>query len=383
MAGLRTLDTDLTQVLIDFFEDDFNWHHRVLLIQVAGTRWVVATPDLDVEVTDLSTHRVLPLQRASAFPARVAGNVYVFDPFEDDTEDDLVNRGLALARIMGVAAPVRPGQVAGRIWRVADPARIDFDTVVSGTDMSHPERAVIRGTVGLLQREEDEEDVWIMVERVADNFHDEWLEMKRSGPGRDLRVASGRRDASGDRFSMLKDSMASYRPTAFKDWPFPSNSPSAVQELFPAVQKAGCEIAQYHQFWQPRSGVTISASIAYTHKNLFSALSLFQSYDQIDCYNSAGVEFLCRWILMTQQAVRRSPKAPDFSGLDTYLAHSYDETGGAVTSKFARYIADEKKNEAVILKQTRLWQEEQDSEKKKRDGKHNKNGGGADPAKGQ
>ena len=110
MAALRTLDTDLTQVLIDFFEDDFNWHHRVLLIQIAGTRWVVATPDLDVEVTDLSTHRVLPLQRASAFPARVAGNVYVFDPFEDDTEDDLVNRGLALARIWGWqprCAPVR------------------------------------------------------------------------------------------------------------------------------------------------------------------------------------------------------------------------------------------------------------------------------------
>ena len=78
--------------------------------------------------------------------------------------------------------------------------------------------------------------------------------------------------------------MASYRPTAFKDWPFPPNSPSAVQELFPAAQKAGCEIAQYHQFWQPRSGVTVSASIAYTHKNLSSALSLFQSYDQIDCY---------------------------------------------------------------------------------------------------
>ena len=86
---------------------------------------------------------------------------------------------------------------------------------------------------------------------------------------------------------------------------------------------------------------------------------------------------------MTQQAVRRSPKAPDFSGLDTYLAHPYDETGGAVTSKLTRYIADEKKNEAVILKQTRLWQEEQDSEKKKQDGKHHKNGGGADPAKGQ
>jgi hypothetical protein len=83
MAALRTLGTELTQVLVDFFEDDFHWHHRVLLVQVSGTRWVVATPDLDVEVTDLSEHRVLPLPRASAFPARVVGSVYVFDPFED------------------------------------------------------------------------------------------------------------------------------------------------------------------------------------------------------------------------------------------------------------------------------------------------------------
>eukprot|EP00972_Heterocapsa_arctica_P018306 2704282-Heterocapsa_arctica.AAC.1 len=37
MAAARTLDTDMTQV--------------------SGTCWVVATPDLDVEVADLADHR--------------------------------------------------------------------------------------------------------------------------------------------------------------------------------------------------------------------------------------------------------------------------------------------------------------------------------------
>ena len=35
-AALRTLDVNLTQVLIDFFDDDFNWHHRLLVVALGG-----------------------------------------------------------------------------------------------------------------------------------------------------------------------------------------------------------------------------------------------------------------------------------------------------------------------------------------------------------
>ena len=107
-------------------------------------------------------------------------------------------------------------------------------------------------------------------------------------------------------------------------------------------------------------------------------MALLQTYDQYDLYNSASGEFLARWILMTQAAVRKNPRAPDFTGLDYYLAHGYDESGGALTSQFAKYIADEKRNEAMVLKQNRLWSEEQEADAKKRNQKDKKGekGGG-------
>ena len=54
----RTLDTHLQQVAIDFFNDEeFHWHGRLLLIQASGSKWITATPDLDVEITELADHR--------------------------------------------------------------------------------------------------------------------------------------------------------------------------------------------------------------------------------------------------------------------------------------------------------------------------------------
>ena len=83
-AAALSLDTGLTQVLIDFFADaNYHWHRRVLVCQVDGARWIVGTPDHTVEVADLGGHRVLPVGRRAAFPPQAVGNAYVFDGFEE------------------------------------------------------------------------------------------------------------------------------------------------------------------------------------------------------------------------------------------------------------------------------------------------------------
>ena len=71
--GVRTLDTSLVQILINYPGDEhgFNWHHRVLLQRIDGARWFGLTPELNIREYDLAAlpHRVV--DRASFFPADI------------------------------------------------------------------------------------------------------------------------------------------------------------------------------------------------------------------------------------------------------------------------------------------------------------------------
>ena len=281
----RSLDTVLSQVVIDYFDDaTFQWHHRVLLVQLEGPRWIVVTPDGNVHVLDLSAHRVIPVRRNSAFPDSVRGNVYIFDPFEDGEEEGYLAQAVTLARIMGVTPALGVGGLPGRSWRVSDPAREDFDSEVPSVEMVDPEKAVIRENIGLWMTQDPLlGDVWVHVERVADADHEDWLLAKRAGPGRDERIAVVVRDGQQRRFVPLRQSLGSARITTFTDWPY--EGPRASEELLPAVMKAGFELSQYDGHWSTRSGVHVSSAAAITHKNIFQALSLGQAYDQVEVHD--------------------------------------------------------------------------------------------------
>ena len=63
---------------------------------------------------------------------------------------------------------------------------------------------------------------WVAAERVRERDHDAWLAAKRTGPGRDLRLAASRRDAAGSRYMSLEEAMSLWRPVDLattKDWP--------------------------------------------------------------------------------------------------------------------------------------------------------------------
>ena len=64
---------------------------------------------------------------------------------------------------------------------------------------------------------------------------------------------------------------------------------------------------------------------------------------------------------MIEAAVRKNPKSPSFVGLDAFLSHAFDENGGVVVAEFQKYVADEQKAEAQVMKQYRMWQEEQEA----------------------
>eukprot|EP00971_Amphidinium_carterae_P330408 6463420-Amphidinium_carterae.1 len=341
MADL-SLDSRLGQVLVDFFADaNYSWHHRLLLCRVEGSKWIAASPGLDIEVLDLGSHRVLTVERHSPFPARAQGDAYVFDPLAEGEEQRLIDRARALARVLGVKPELDADDGETANWVYADTEHANFGLKVEPAPVEGPQ-CIMKGAVGLFQ----ERGIWSYIEKVAESDRSKWEDRKRSGAGRVWH---------------LLEEMA-----GVSDWPF--RGPRACGEFLEAVEASGVELTQYHQLWTVKSGIAINSSTTHTHGNVVSALALAQTYDQVDMTNCAFCEYLTRWVLMTEAATRRNPKAPDYSNLSTYLAHGLDETGGALTSTFAKYVSEEQKSQATILKQTRLFREEQDTETKRQQG---------------
>ena len=74
---------------------------------------------------------------------------------------------------------------------------------------------------------------------------------------------------------------------------------------------------------------------------------------------------------MIQKEVKRNNKSPDFEGLEIYLSHRFDATGGVISTSFDKHISAMQRDEAQIMKQSRLWHEE--TENKQKDKNKNKN----------
>ena len=85
----------------------------------------------------------------------------------------------------------------------------------------------------------------------------------------------------------------------------------------------------------------------------------------------AGCELLLRRLYQIELAVRKSPKSPDFDGLEFLLETAVDATGAAVLPSIAKWLGEAQHKEAFTLKQMRLWTEERASLDKKK----NKGGG--------
>ena len=141
---------------------------------------------------------------------------------------------------------------------------------------------------------------------------------------------------------------------------------------------SGYELGSFHAAWVQRCGASQSAAVVHEHRIGFDYLQLFMSYDQCDLTNLAGIEALSRRFLIIEKAIRRNPKAPDFSGSEMFTASTFDESGGVVVSGFDKHMAQEQQAQAVILKQNRLWADERDTEKKKQ---HRRGGGGGSGGK--
>ena len=131
---MPTLDIPERQLLVDFFNgpNGFRWHHRVLLLHVRDTTWVVCTPDLSVQGLDVATHRLVMLSRNSPFPADRVAETYACDPadFSDVVLARLRREAAAMAEIGAIVPGVQPAAPAAAVWRISDMSHSLFGEVV-------------------------------------------------------------------------------------------------------------------------------------------------------------------------------------------------------------------------------------------------------------
>ena len=84
---------------------------------------------------------------------------------------------------------------------------------------------------------------------------------------------------------------------------------------------------------------------------------------------------MARLVLQIHQAVKRSPKNPDFRGTPLMTMSKLDASGGVLTGDFAKHVAEEQKSAAFTMKQQRLYAEEEETRKKNKGGDKDKNKG--------
>jgi len=352
---MTAYDIPETQVLLYFDGDPgHSWHHRVLLVPLGNAgRWVATSTDWETEVLDLMDHVVIPLSRNTVFPARVADDHYT-RPLSNRALDRVRAEARALAAAMGVAPPAATGADAA-MWVLSDPAHEKFGEEVDERLTFDPARALYRGSVGLIKID----DEWTVMERVLRTDVVDWKAEKAAGPGRDARVLPISREGQKTRFRTVREALRDVTPLTdppAKDWPF--RGPSATMELLTAVRAVSDDFAQFHEYFIRTSGLASEHAAAIKHKDLLGVLMHLTCFDQLNVTQLAGAEACSRYILQIHAAVKRNPKAPDFKGLGVMTASYLDATGGILTGGFAKFVAEEQKNEAFTLKQQRLYAEE-------------------------
>ena len=265
----RSLDIPERQIAIDHWDDEqgFFWHHRVLLVGAGNGKWIWATPDLEVQFHDLSTHQVVPIPRNSAFPERVTGHLYAFDALTREELDMLRREARALAEVVGVQVPAPPPGVVVPRWVVADPAHERFGRPVAEEITGMDDRFISRGALALAEltgANQPNQQEWVAVENVKAENHQDWLQEKHDGPGRDPRVLPILRLGAGDgatRQRTTREALRDFRPATVSDWPL--RGPSAVTELLASAGSSSMEMQAYVNFYIQHSGMSSAGTLAH------------------------------------------------------------------------------------------------------------------------
>ena len=139
------------------------------------------------------------------------------------------------------------------------------------------------------------------------------------------------------------------------------DGPSALEELVTGLVQSGLEPSAYVDHFLNVSGLNIKNGLAVELRWLVFGLHLMATQDRLNLPRITTSEHFARRILQIQKATRRNPKAPDFTGLEAYTAHLGGGAAPMRTPTFDKFVMEEQKSAAFLLKQARLLREERRS----------------------
>ena len=372
----RTLDVPEKQIAVFYGDAQYPYHLRTLLVNVGEGRWFWATPTGAVQLDNLTEIEFAVVGRGEDVDVSLTPCYCYRDGVGAEEVSRWKQEALQRCEIMGLT-PVSSGAAVDSKWYFSDPAEDMFGEEVPLSTSNNNARFVVREAVALAKHTVGGEEIWTTAERVRAADRSEWLLDKHRGAGRDYRLNEGRVDLPGASSLLFREVHRTLKEPDSSQPAFFSG-PSAVMEVAGAITSSGLEPQAFHQNWVQQSGVGPRSSVSMEHSHLMTILWLMGSVDLLNLPACQSCEFLCRRMLMIQTAVGRSPKQPDFDGLDIFIAHKMDPRGGVLASGFHKFVAEHQKSEAMIAKAQRMQREEVEADRKRRNNPKDKGKKGDD-----
>lgn len=293
--------------------DRWNYELSILFRPVTGTRWAVADPVGEVRVDDLNFEEVIPLTPGALYPS--AGRPYrVRDPLLEEWLSTVGQRARALVEQYNAYALVSSLHDSAQ-WVFADPLHPNFASAVADVALAVPGALVVRGVVALLLYD----GRWTNLERVSPSHLDAWRRKKHESADRDSRLlgSSGQEDPVPFREAVAQFEKVAAPPTCFE-------GSSAVTQLCSGLTAGELEPPAYINQFIQNSGLGPRTALAAELRCHVRTLHLLASTDRLNLPRIAGAEHVARRVLQMMKMVWKSPRAPDYDGLDAYLSHLSD-----------------------------------------------------------
>ena len=218
--------------------DGLGWPHKVLLVRIAGGKWLALTPDEELCKADSYTVRYVVLERNHNPPSDQRTAAYGSDDGQPPRAD--LARHLRLAKLRAAAVDSRfPHDVAEEIWVVTDPDLSQCATTFEIAASHTTTRGHLKGVVTL----DGGLEVFVIMMSRADLVE----YVKSQQDFEDLRLLGMYRDSVGSRFLSVRDVVLMLREIRLDDWTLSGDR--ATKELVTAAVDSRVTLAVYDSEW--------------------------------------------------------------------------------------------------------------------------------------
>ena len=259
----NTLDIKALQILVHVPDDadGYPWHHRVLVLQIKGGRWVSLDPELELAVLDLDTVDYVLLNRNAAFPAEKWNDIFHFEPLPQSEVGGFRRRARTFLALHGDGG-IEADEL---VWVVCDPRDAYFGVIIPQATIEASDSMLEGGSKGIVEHE----DQFRFVEQIGKTEIVDTVKKWRSADS-DIRILKVQRDAAGNRNRPLSDAVPAYTQSDMSDWPH--SGERAFREASDAVLRTTANWKTYHLTWKQESGIGTGTTLCHEHETLLRGL---------------------------------------------------------------------------------------------------------------